>query len=143
MYGDTSIAVESVGGWIVGEQIALATTDWNRKHTKQKKNKFEDHTELRTITAIDKAAKTVFFSEPLGYKHYGELQYVPQWDAGPKVLDERAEVAILSRSIRVRGVQCLQDGERQLCGTTRFLKYSVVELKYTEFRTMVRLCCRD
>jgi len=144
MPGDTSIKVESASKWAVGDQIVIATTDWNRKPdspdqelSKKKLQKYENHREMRTISGVNKKANTVSFDEPLEWKHYGELQYVPQWDAAPKILDERAEVALLTRSIRVRGVDCLTatDG-RTLCATTRFLKYSVVQLSFVEFTMM-------
>lgn len=93
--GDTSITLaDNVKGWNVGDTIAIAPTDFDA---------FE--AEERTITRIQ--GSTVFFDEPLEYRHYGKQQ-----DLGNgKVLDMRAEVTNLSRNITITGSD---EGENQI-----------------------------
>ncbi|MDT9252603.1 hypothetical protein, partial [Limnospira sp. PMC 1280.21] len=84
--GATSITLaEAPTGWAVGDVLAIAPTGFSA---------FE--LEERTIARIEGA--TVFFDEPLAHGHYGETQTL----SDGKVLDMRAEVANLSRSIVVR-----------------------------------------
>lgn len=90
--GDSSITVLDASGWQVGDRIVVATTDyptWNGAA-------LEVQTEQRTVTGIDGA--TLELDEPLGYFHVGEIMTVD----GVKV-DQRAEVARLSRNIVIQG----------------------------------------
>ncbi|MGF1534872.1 MAG: CAP domain-containing protein [Elainellaceae cyanobacterium] len=96
--GDTSITLAEIpAGWNVGDAIAIAPTDFSV---------FE--VEERTIAKIE--GSTVFFEEPLEYRHYGEQQ-----DLGNgKVLDMRAEVTNLTRNISITGSD---EGESQILDT--------------------------
>ena len=83
--GDTEITLTSAPGWQTGDRIVIASTDY-----------WEHHAEERRITGVN--GSTFELDEPLEYQHWGELQ---SW--GSNVVDERAEVGLLSRNIVVRG----------------------------------------
>lgn len=81
--GSSTILLSSPNhGWRVGERIAIASTDFN----------FEQM-ETRIIRRVQGSKITL--NKPLNYDHFGELQKL----SGVTV-DERAEVSLLSRSIR-------------------------------------------
>lgn len=86
--GATGISlVDPVNTWEVGDEIVIASTD------------FDPHqAEVRTITSV--GSKSVTFNGGLQNMHYGKLQY---YDGVNEVLDERAEVGLLTRNIRIEG----------------------------------------
>jgi cell migration-inducing and hyaluronan-binding protein len=83
--GASTITLEGNPGWRVGDKIAIASTDFD-----------PNQAEETSITGI--SGKTLTLAKPLGFMHYGETQSF----AG-KTLDERAEVALLSRNITIQG----------------------------------------
>ncbi len=83
--GATEIVLEESADWRVGDVIVISSTDFDFAQA-----------EMRTLTAVD--GRRLSFAEPLAYEHWGELQTY-----GDKVLDARAEVALLSRNIRFEG----------------------------------------
>ena len=78
--GATSIQVLDASGWRAGDEIVLASTDFNPRQA-----------ERRTITAVD--GTTLHFAQPLEYMHFGQITYG---------VDERGEVAMLTRNIRIQ-----------------------------------------
>jgi len=78
--GSTSISVLDAGDWRVGDEIVLASTDFNPRQA-----------ERRRITAVE--GNTVSFAQPLEYMHYGAITFG---------VDERGEVGLLTRNIRVQ-----------------------------------------
>lgn len=87
--GATSIILKEVTDWSVGDEIVIASTD------------FDPHqAEKRTITAISGA--TISFTTPLNYMHFGVEQI---YNNGTKdiTLDERAEVGLLTRNLKIQG----------------------------------------
>jgi len=78
--GATSIQVLDASEWRPGEEIVLASTDFNPRQA-----------ERRTITSV--SGNTISFAEPLQYMHYGEITFD---------VDERGEVAMLTRNIKVQ-----------------------------------------
>jgi len=78
--GSTRIEVLDASGWRVGDEIVLASTDFDHKQA-----------ERRTISAIDGNAITL--DRPLEFMHFGEITYD---------VDERGEVGLLTRNIRIR-----------------------------------------
>ena len=89
--GATSIDLLDATGWRVGDEIVLASTDYNPRQA-----------ERRTITAID--GNTVSIDAPLQYMHFGEITFG---------VDERGEVGLLTRNIRI---QASQDAEQTYFG---------------------------
>ncbi len=77
--GATSISVLDASEWRAGEEIVLASTDFDPRQA-----------ERRTITRV--SGNTISFAEPLQYMHYGEVTFG---------VDERGEVAMLTRNIKV------------------------------------------
>ena len=58
---------------------------------------------MRTIKSVAADKKTISFTTPLEFSHYGKL-YRPTTDAPDSdVIDMRAAVGLLSRSVVVRG----------------------------------------
>jgi cell migration-inducing and hyaluronan-binding protein len=78
--GATSIHVLDASEWRAGDEIVLASTDFNPRQA-----------ERRTITRV--SGNTISFIEPLEYMHYGEITFG---------VDERGEVAMLTRNIKVQ-----------------------------------------
>ena len=89
--GATSIEVLDASGWRAGDEIVLASTDFNPRQA-----------ERRTITRV--SGNTISFAEPLEYMHYGEITFG---------VDERGEVAMLTRNIKV---QASEDAEESYFG---------------------------
>ncbi|AKH44329.1 cell migration-inducing and hyaluronan-binding protein [Altererythrobacter atlanticus] len=78
--GATSIEVLDASGWRAGDEIVLASTDFNPRQA-----------ERRTITGV--SGNRLNFAEPLEYMHFGEITHG---------VDERGEVALLTRNIKVQ-----------------------------------------
>ncbi|HEY6814036.1 MAG TPA: G8 domain-containing protein [Croceibacterium sp.] len=78
--GATSIQVLDASEWKVGDEIVLASTDFNPRQA-----------ERRTLTGVN--GNTLSFAEPLAYMHYGEITFG---------VDERGEVGMLTRNIRIQ-----------------------------------------
>ncbi|MCS7194309.1 MAG: hypothetical protein NZ849_05260 [Meiothermus sp.] len=83
--GSTQIRLVEPVDWRVGEEIVIASTALDPYQA-----------EVRTIRAVQGTQITL--DRPLTYGHFGELQTF----AG-RVLDERAEVGLLSRNIVIQG----------------------------------------
>jgi cell migration-inducing and hyaluronan-binding protein len=78
--GSTTIEVLDASGWRVGDEIVLASTDFDfRQATK------------RTISAIDDNVVTL--DRELEYMHFGEITFG---------VDQRGEVGLLTRNIRIQ-----------------------------------------
>lgn len=96
--GATSITLSKAVDWQVGDEIVIASSDAylfkNEDILKQN--------EERTITAISGNKKTITLNKPLEYYHYGKVQ---QYTNGTQnwTLDERAEVGLLTRHIKIQG----------------------------------------
>ena len=108
--GDSQLLVDrtipvQLGSWRTGDQIVLSTTDY-----------LPGHSEVLTITSVDAGRHLINFSPALKYPHSG-TQYnlndkgVPYY-VGPnddpnlpygngKLIETRAAVALLTRSIRI------------------------------------------
>jgi cell migration-inducing and hyaluronan-binding protein len=83
--GATTIRLERAVDWRVGDRIAIASSSLLMRDVEQ-----------RTITQVD--GPVVTLDQPLAWRHWGTVQTI----AGAAV-DERAEVALLSRIVVVRG----------------------------------------
>jgi cell migration-inducing and hyaluronan-binding protein len=77
--GATRIEVLDASEWEVGDQIVLASTDFNPRQA-----------ETRYITAI--RGDRITLDEPLQYMHFGEITFG---------VDERGEVGLLTRNIKI------------------------------------------
>jgi len=78
--GATAIEVLDASGWRKGDEIVLASTDYDPRQA-----------ERRTIAAI--RGNTVTLDRPLEFMHFGEITFG---------VDERGEVGLLTRNIRIR-----------------------------------------
>jgi cell migration-inducing and hyaluronan-binding protein len=78
--GSTRIDVLDARGWRVGDEVVLASTDFNPRQA-----------ETRHIAAIN--GNTLTLDEPLEYMHFGEITFG---------VDERGEVGLLTRNIKVQ-----------------------------------------
>src|SRR4030095_10994788 len=79
--GSTSIQVLDASGWRVGDEIVLASTDFDPRQA-----------ERRRISAIK--GNTITLDKKLEYMHFGKITFD---------VDERGEVAMLTRNIRLQG----------------------------------------
>jgi cell migration-inducing and hyaluronan-binding protein len=89
--GATSIQVLNAAGWRVGDEIVLASTDFNPRQA-----------ERRTITAI--SGNNITLDKKLDYMHFGKITYD---------VDERGEVGLLTRNIKI---QASPDAEQSFFG---------------------------
>ena len=78
--GSTSIQVLDAAGWRVGDEIVLASTDFDPRQA-----------ERRTISAI--RGNTITLDKKLDYMHFGKITFD---------VDERGEVGLLTRNIRLQ-----------------------------------------
>src|ERR1041385_2118754 len=78
--GATSIQVLNAAGWKVGDEIVLASTDYDPRQA-----------ERRTIAAI--SGNTITLDKKLDYMHFGKITFD---------VDERGEVGLLTRNIKVQ-----------------------------------------
>src|SRR5436190_2370988 len=89
--GATSIQVLDAKGWKVGDEIVLASTDFDPRQA-----------ERRTISAI--SGNNITLDKKLDYMHFGKITFD---------VDERGEVAMLTRNIKI---QASADAEQSFFG---------------------------
>jgi cell migration-inducing and hyaluronan-binding protein len=89
--GSTRIEVLDASGWRVGDEIVLASSDFNPRLA-----------ERRHIAAI--SGDTITLDQPLEYMHFGKITFD---------VDERGEVGMLTRNIKV---QASADAEESYLG---------------------------
>jgi cell migration-inducing and hyaluronan-binding protein len=89
--GAAKIEVLNAAGWRKGDEIVLASTDFDPRQA-----------ERRTVTAVSGNAITL--DQPLKYMHFGEITFG---------VDERGEVGMLSRNIKI---QASEDAEKSYFG---------------------------
>src|SRR6202163_2839823 len=89
--GSNSIEVLNAAGWRVGDEIVLASTDFNPRQA-----------ERRTISAI--RGNTITLDNKLDFMHFGKITFD---------VDERGEVGLLTRNIKL---QASADAEQSFFG---------------------------
>ncbi|GAA0273651.1 hypothetical protein GCM10009127_12660 [Alteraurantiacibacter aestuarii] len=89
--GSSEIEVLDASGWRAGDEIVLASTDFNPRQA-----------ERRHIAAI--SGNRLTLDQPLEYMHFGEITFG---------VDERGEVGLLTRNIRI---QASEDSESNYFG---------------------------
>ncbi len=89
--GATSIQVLNAAGWRVGDEIVLASTDYDPRQA-----------ERRTISAV--RGNTITLDKKLDYMHFGKITFD---------VDERGEVGLLTRNIKL---QASADAEQSFYG---------------------------
>ncbi|MCU1335802.1 MAG: hypothetical protein JWO19_1383 [Bryobacterales bacterium] len=89
--GATSIQVLNAAGWRVGDEIVLASTDFDPRQA-----------ERRNIAAI--SGNTITLDKKLDYMHFGKITFD---------VDERGEIGLLSRNIKL---QASADAEQSFYG---------------------------
>lgn len=91
----TQITLAGQVNWNVGDQFVIASSDYDMNHA-----------EVRTVNniSINGNQTIVNFTNPLSFQHFGELQSYSSSDGSRNwILDERAEVGLLSRNIKIEG----------------------------------------
>src|SRR5688572_26421740 len=89
--GSNSIEVLDAAGWRVGDDIVLASTDFDPRQA-----------ERRTVSAI--SGNTIALDKKLDYMHFGKITFD---------VDERGEVGLLTRNIKI---QASADAEQSFLG---------------------------
>ena len=83
--GDTVITLTEAPGWRVGDKIVLASSDFAHEQAEE-----------FTITSIK--SNKITLNKAVKYLHYGQTH-----SYGGKTIDERAEVVLLTRNIKIQG----------------------------------------
>ena len=86
--GSTEIEVLDASGWRQGDEIVLASTDFDPRQA-----------EKRTVSAIE--GNQITLDRPLEFMHFGEITYG---------VDQRGEVGLLTRNIRIRSSEDSEEG---------------------------------
>ncbi|MCU0431256.1 MAG: Ig-like domain-containing protein [Cytophagaceae bacterium] len=96
---DKTIYLDKPVNWAVNDQIIITTTELETTGS-GKIDKTE--TEKRTIRSIAADRRTIVLDSVLKFDHFGELQ---NFSNGSRTwtVDERAEVGLLSRNLKVQG----------------------------------------
>lgn len=89
--GASTIEVLDASGWRKGDEIVLASTDFNPRQA-----------EKRMITAV--SGNSLTLDRPLEYMHFGQITFG---------VDQRGEVGLLTRNIRI---QASEDAEQSYFG---------------------------
>jgi len=120
--GDTSVTLDLVEpnkaslGWRPGDLLAIAPSG-------------RDPLQAEAVTVTAVSGNHVSFAPALRYPHWGELQTIEG-----RVVDERAEVGLLTRNIVIQGAS---DGyARQLGGHVMIMAGSIGRIEGTELRHM-------
>src|SRR5690606_7625256 len=78
--GSSTIQVLDAPQWQVGDEIVLASTDFDPRQA-----------ERRSIAAID--GNTITLDQPLQYMHFGQITFD---------VDQRGEVGLLTRNVKIQ-----------------------------------------
>src|SRR5687767_3127128 len=99
--GSTSIQVLDASGWRAGDEIVLASTDFDPRQA-----------ERRTIAAIK--GNTITLDRKLDYMHFGKITFD---------VDQRGEVGLLTRNIKIQAspdaAQSFQGGHVMAMGASK------------------------
>ena len=87
--GRNYIYVDDATGWKAGDEIVIASTDFDMNHA-----------EVRTISSV--SGTRLYLTQNLSYKHYGSKQTI-SGNGQSWTLDERAEVGMLSHNLVIQG----------------------------------------
>ncbi|MHA3976056.1 G8 domain-containing protein [Halovulum sp. GXIMD14794] len=87
--GDKKLTFVEATGWQPGDKIAIASTDFDLNQA-----------ETFTISHVLDGGKTVILDQELEFMHYGDVEH---YDNGTRAIDMRAEVALLSRDVTIKG----------------------------------------
>ncbi|MEO2048002.1 MAG: G8 domain-containing protein [Pirellulales bacterium] len=90
--GTNRITLKKSVTWDVGDEIVIASTTFDMNEA-----------ETRVITDISSDNKRFRLNAPLTYNHFGQIQFYDNGKGTNYVLDERAEVGLLSRNIKIQG----------------------------------------
>ncbi len=116
--GSSQLTLEDNITWQVGDTIVVASSDYD----------FEQ-AEERIITAIN--GKTIQLNKALTYIHWGELQTI----AG-QTIDTRAEVAVLSRNVRIESINDTYMQQQGFGGHIMAMPNSDMKLDGIELKNM-------
>ena len=83
--GSSELTLAGTPGWRAGDKIVVASTDYDPMQAEE-----------RTVTAV--SGQTVRLDRPLAHTHWGTVQTFADTP-----VDERAEVALLSRNVTIQG----------------------------------------
>ncbi len=94
--GATSIQVLNAAGWRVGDEIVLASTDYDPRQAERRN--------IAAIHANASGGNTITLDKELDYMHFGKITFD---------VDERGEVGLLTRNIKL---QASADAEQSFYG---------------------------
>lgn len=118
----TAVNLKENPGWKAGDQIVVASSD------------FDPHqAEVRTITTVTNGGTTCYLDDNLDYMHWGELLNYSN-GTNSYTLDERAEVGLLSRNIKIQGDDLSES--TGIGGHTMFMPGSEVRFSGVELYRM-------
>lgn len=99
---DTSIVVKDAVNWAVGDAIAIASSSFLAEEV--------DTVDITSVSVDPSTGTTTLgLSGPLLFTHLGVVMSDLAGDASGKVLDMRAEVAVLTRNVVLQGDESSED----------------------------------
>lgn len=90
--GSSFITLKEPVAWDIGDEIVIASTTFDMNEA-----------ETRTIVNVLGGGTILQLNSQLTYSHYGELQDYDDGNGTIYTLDERAEVGLLTHSIKIQG----------------------------------------
>lgn len=125
--GSNRLTVEEQTGWEIGDQIAITSSDYEYEQD-----------ETFTITDVSAGGLTFALDKPLAYMHYGETETESNGLVGGDFqkweIDERAQVALLSRNVKIQGDEdAHEDGYG---GHTMVMRGAEMHISGAEFANM-------
>lgn len=90
--GAKSITLMTAVNWSVGDEIVIASTDYDYNQA-----------EVRRIATISGDGLTITFADALLYKHYAAVESYTDYTGTAKNVPIRAEVGVLTRNIIIKG----------------------------------------
>lgn len=116
---DNTITLKETVDWEVGDEIVIASTDYAPQNAEEV-----------TITAINGNVLTL--DTNLSFMHFGKLL---TYNKGTMEMDQRAEVGLLSRNLRIQG-NVVSGANEGFNASVMIMNGSQAHIENTEFRTV-------
>ena len=122
--GDSEIHTTAAPGWLPGDRIVIASTDYDPSRAEEHQISSISGTAIKLVGA-------------LAYDHWGATEGAAYDGVGMEI---RAEVGLLTRNVIVQGTPTIQSSGKTWAGQTRLhtpnTSVPVAEIEWAEFRNL-------